>query len=183
MKHWGVCIFLKDFVYLFLERGEGREKERERNISMWLPLTYFHPGTWPATQTCALAGNWTGDPVVHRSALNPVHHISQHGVFVFFYDTHLCDWLKEWGHENHYLFIFLSSPENIFSLLLEKKEGRKREKHQLKERSIDWLPTSDTWTGDQGSNPQCRHVPWPGIEPSTLLLWNHTNQSRIVIYP
>ena len=25
-------IFLKDFIYLFLESGEGREKERERNI-------------------------------------------------------------------------------------------------------------------------------------------------------
>ena len=26
--------------YLFLERGEDREKERERNISVWLPLVY-----------------------------------------------------------------------------------------------------------------------------------------------
>ena len=25
---------LKDFMYLFLERGEGREKERERNIDV-----------------------------------------------------------------------------------------------------------------------------------------------------
>ena len=25
--------FLKDFIYFFLERGEGREKERKRNIS------------------------------------------------------------------------------------------------------------------------------------------------------
>ena len=31
-------VFLKDFVYLFLERGEGREKERERNINVWLPV-------------------------------------------------------------------------------------------------------------------------------------------------
>ena len=30
--------FFKDFIYLFLERGEGREKERERNINVWLPL-------------------------------------------------------------------------------------------------------------------------------------------------
>ena len=30
--------FLKDFIYLFSERGEGREKERERNINVWLPL-------------------------------------------------------------------------------------------------------------------------------------------------
>ena len=30
--------FFKDF-YLFLERGEGKEKERERNISVRLPCT------------------------------------------------------------------------------------------------------------------------------------------------
>ena len=34
--------FFKDFIYLFLERGEGREKERERNINVWLPLTCPH---------------------------------------------------------------------------------------------------------------------------------------------
>ena len=34
----GIILFLKDFVYLFLERGEGREKERERNINVWLPV-------------------------------------------------------------------------------------------------------------------------------------------------
>ena len=28
-----VCIY-KDFIYLFLERREGREKERERNIDV-----------------------------------------------------------------------------------------------------------------------------------------------------
>ena len=32
-------IFLQAFIYLFLERGEEREKERNRNISVWLPLT------------------------------------------------------------------------------------------------------------------------------------------------
>ena len=30
--------FFKDFIYLFLDRGEGREKERERNDNVWLPL-------------------------------------------------------------------------------------------------------------------------------------------------
>ena len=29
-------VFFKDFIYLFLDRGEGREKERERNIHVWL---------------------------------------------------------------------------------------------------------------------------------------------------
>ena len=44
--------FLKDFMYLFLERGEGREKERERNVSVWLLLEYPLLGTWPATWAC-----------------------------------------------------------------------------------------------------------------------------------
>ena len=29
-----LAFFLKDFIYLFLERGEGREKERERNTNV-----------------------------------------------------------------------------------------------------------------------------------------------------
>ena len=55
-------IFKKYYIYLFLERGEGREKE-ERN-HMWLPLTWPPLGTWPTTQVYALTGNWTGDPLV-----------------------------------------------------------------------------------------------------------------------
>ena len=31
--------FFLNFIYLFLDRGEGREKEREGNINVWLPLT------------------------------------------------------------------------------------------------------------------------------------------------
>ena len=49
--------FFKDFIYLFLERGEGKEKERERNINVWLLLQCPLLGTWPATQACALTGN------------------------------------------------------------------------------------------------------------------------------
>ena len=43
--------FLK-IIYLFLERGKGRQK----NI-YWLPCERPHLGTWPATQACALTGN------------------------------------------------------------------------------------------------------------------------------
>ena len=39
-------IFFKDFICLFLWRGEGRE----RNIDVWLPLAHLLLRTWPATQ-------------------------------------------------------------------------------------------------------------------------------------
>ena len=44
-----LSLFFKDFIYLFLDRGEGKEKERERNIHVWLPLTRPLLGTWPTT--------------------------------------------------------------------------------------------------------------------------------------
>ena len=50
-------IFLKHFIYLFLERGEEKEKEREGNISVWLPLMCPPLGTQPPTQARALSGN------------------------------------------------------------------------------------------------------------------------------
>ena len=70
----------KDFIYL--DRGEGREKERERNITVWLPLTHPLLGTWPETQARALTGSQTADPLVHMLALNPLSHTSQ--------DLYLC---------------------------------------------------------------------------------------------
>ena len=44
------CLFKKDFIYLFLERGEGEKKERERNIHVWLPLEYPLLGTQPKSR-------------------------------------------------------------------------------------------------------------------------------------
>ena len=55
---------------------------RERNINVWLPLECPLLGTWPTTQACALTGNITSDPLVHRPALNPLSHTSQ-GCFDF----------------------------------------------------------------------------------------------------
>ena len=43
-------LFEEDFICSFLERGEVRDKERERNINVWLPLTCPLLGTWPPTQ-------------------------------------------------------------------------------------------------------------------------------------
>ena len=57
-----VVFFLR--FYLILEREEEREEERERNIDVWLPLTWPPLGTWLTTQACALIGNQTGNPLV-----------------------------------------------------------------------------------------------------------------------
>ena len=73
--HMQVSSFPKaiDFIYLFLERGD----RRERNINVWLLLTHPLLGTWLVNQACALTGNWTGDPLVRRPALNPLSYTSQ----------------------------------------------------------------------------------------------------------
>ena len=58
-----IILFLKNILFIyFLERGEEREKERERNINVWLPLMCPLLGTWPATQAYALTGNQSSDP-------------------------------------------------------------------------------------------------------------------------
>ena len=49
--------FLKDFIYLFLERGEREEEERERNINVWMPLVCPPLGNCAAIQACAMTGN------------------------------------------------------------------------------------------------------------------------------
>ena len=65
----------KILFFLFLERGERRE--RERNSNVWLPLMCPLLGTWPTPQACALTGFRTRDPLVYRPALNPLRHTSQ----------------------------------------------------------------------------------------------------------
>ena len=57
-----VIVFFKDFICLLLERGEGREKERERNTNR-LPLIHnpsgdqtHYPGMWELTCDLLLCG-------------------------------------------------------------------------------------------------------------------------------
>ena len=49
-----VCHLLKDFIYLFLERREGREKKRERNIDVrekhQLVVSHTCPNSGPNPQ-------------------------------------------------------------------------------------------------------------------------------------
>ena len=68
--------------YLFLERVEGRETERERNINVWLPLMHLLLGTCPTTQECALTGNQSGDSLFQRPVFNPLRHTSQGSVML-----------------------------------------------------------------------------------------------------
>ena len=56
MGEIGLSMFFQYFI-LFIFRGEGRDKERESNIKVWLPRACLLLGTWPATQACALTGN------------------------------------------------------------------------------------------------------------------------------
>ena len=48
---------LSFFFKIFFKRWEGREKERERKINVWLPLTWLPLGTSSATLECAPTGN------------------------------------------------------------------------------------------------------------------------------
>ena len=75
-----IFILFKKILFIFIERG--REREREGNINVWLPLTCPLLGAWPTTQACALTGNQTGDPLICRLALNPLSHTSQHHIFI-----------------------------------------------------------------------------------------------------
>ena len=104
-------------LFIYFERGEGREKERERNINVWLPLTCPLLGTWPTTQACVLSGNWTGNPLVLRLALNPLSHKSQ-GLFL----------------KKDFIYLFF----------LERGERWER---NMCERNIDWLPLTHPQMG------------------------------------
>ena len=76
--------FILYFIYLFLERGKGRERERGRNIYAWVPLVWSQLQTWPVTQACALIRNRTGDPLVRRLVLSPLSHTGLGYFFVYF---------------------------------------------------------------------------------------------------
>ena len=68
------CFFFF-FLRFYFKKEEKRGRKRKRNINMWLPLMCSPLET--RAQACALTGNQTGDPLVHRLALNPLSHSSQ----------------------------------------------------------------------------------------------------------
>ena len=103
-SHWDYFLcpsaffsFLKILKFIFRERGRKEERQgRERNINVWLPLACPLLGTWPPIQARAQTGNWTGDPLVRRPALNPLSHSSQgcllslKEVCLLFFESCLC---------------------------------------------------------------------------------------------
>ena len=72
--------FLKKMLFIYFQR-EGKEKERERNIHVWLPLTWPpYWGTWPATHVgCSMCPDWESNqrPFGSQPALNPLNYTSQ----------------------------------------------------------------------------------------------------------
>ena len=56
MPPWLPMIFFKDFIYLFLERRKGTEKERKRNINALLPLA--HPTTGDLVYNPGMCPDW-----------------------------------------------------------------------------------------------------------------------------
>ena len=74
-----LVLFFKDFIYLFSESGEGRDrgKERlvcERNFNQ-LPLT--HPQLGPTSQACILTGNRTSNLSACRTMPKQLSYTSQ----------------------------------------------------------------------------------------------------------
>ena len=79
-----LLVFFKRFD-LFLERGEGREKEGEWNINVCLPLAHPLLGTWPATQARALTGNHTGLVMLWFMGWCSIHWATPHRAFTLYY--------------------------------------------------------------------------------------------------
>ena len=80
--------FFKDLIYLFSERGEGRGKERERNIDVWeqhLLVVSCSPPTGDLAHSTSMCSDrdWNSELLVHRLVLNPLSHTSQG--FILFY--------------------------------------------------------------------------------------------------
>ena len=72
-----VIFFFKDFIYLFLDRGERREKEGEQYQCVGASHTPSVEDLVHKPQACALTGNRTSDPLFCRPAPNPLSHTSQ----------------------------------------------------------------------------------------------------------
>ena len=80
------CLFVFVFCLIhspFFFKRQEREKERERNINVWLLIVHPLLGTRPSTQACALDWESNWQPFDYRQALNPLSHTSQGYIHLF----------------------------------------------------------------------------------------------------
>ena len=115
---------------LFVERGEGREKERKRNISVWLCLVC--PCQGPGSQPRHVP--WLGiEPVTlwftGLCSINSLSHTSQTGGFIFY-------------------FIFFK----ILFIYLFLERGEERENERDRNICV-WLALTNSAPGDLAHNP------------------------------
>ena len=122
-EHQNNSIFL-EFIYLFFEKGEGRE----RNINVWekhqsFGFTHHQWGTWPAIQACALTWNWTGDLLVRRPWFSPLSHTRQGDNSIFFPSKLpwllIEHWMTEWIYSVLY-FSHCQTPRLIYTFSSDK---------------------------------------------------------------
>ena len=167
--HW---IFLKDFIYLFLQKG--REKERERNINAWLPLMHPTLGTWPEAQASTLTGNWTSNTLVRKPTLSPLSHTSPGTTelfcycFFFFLSAHLGTPLKVCVEHLLPVSSFYSSK----SRAQRRGKGRAKVMQLTQQRSLDWNWASLTPT------PLLYHIPHADSHFTSLLSDLNANHKR-----
>ena len=67
IREHNIYSFFKDCIYLFIFRQRRREeKQRDRNINVWLSLTHPLQGKWSATQACVQTETQTSNPLLYR---------------------------------------------------------------------------------------------------------------------
>ena len=102
--------FKKDFISLFLERGERREKERERKINVQeihQSVASCASSTGDLTHNPGMyCGNRTSNLSVHRLAFNLLSHISQGHFLTYFNWQYLV--MREWYEKNEFYISGLS---------------------------------------------------------------------------
>ena len=149
-------------IYLFLERGEGRDKERERNIPVWLPLARPLLGTGPATQCVP----WLG--------IKPV--------TFWFTGRHSIHWATSVRARGHFFHCFLE--------IQGEKQWCEREALTVPHIHLDWgshVPGPGDWSCNLGMCPDREANPQPFGYRITLQP-SHSGQGeffilKILFYP
>ena len=104
-----ILFIIKDFIYLFLERGERREKERERSIGVWEKHQYVAASHRPPAGDLACIPGMCPDRHSNQqhfgpqASAQPLSHTSQGNFLNFFKgrekerERHINVWEKHWS--------------------------------------------------------------------------------------